>query len=247
MKNKYSECYVKEIDNNLSIDKLDRFCDGTNHLTKYINSLYCPECKKAKLTYTGKTYRACSYLSRIPSSKHRENCSYNFDVINNKIYKRKLQEFKPEKAQSMLNTAINLLKPNGIELNEDNDLIIYDNKKTSNHLGSRIAYQAYRENFSRVEYNPNKLCLYYGKVKMKIVEKEDKNDNKKIYKFIYIYVNNKGKGSFLPYIDFDYNMIDENKYYYLAFFATMKKNDWKYLNYYILDNSKKYFYIEECK
>lgn len=244
---KYSECYVKDLDQNLSIDDLENFCDSTNHLTKYSNSLFCPECKVAKLSYTGETYRTRSYLSAIDVYTHGE-CSYKYETINdNKEYVKAVQFFKPEKAQSMLNSAINILKPGGATLDDINNMVIELNeKKIKKSLSTtKKRYQANKRSFRYTIYEPNIMYLYYGKVFLKIIERNNKKSDKKL-RFVQIYAKHKYIGDFLPYIGFDYEIIKNQTEYYLAFFGYAKGLSGKYINFYILDNSKKYLYIEEC-
>lgn len=235
---KYRECYVKDLDKNMPIEELDQYCDNTNHLVEYSNCLYCPECKEAKLAYTGKTNRANSYLSAINVNTHID-CSYKYRTAPSKAYKKKVESFSEEKSRTMLNSAINLIKPRGAS-NEDRKNLIIETANTlikNNKKSSSTRYQANRQNLSTAKFDSSVLRLYYGKVKLKKFKKEN-------YSYIHIYIKSRMVGSIYPYRNFDFDIIKEESMYYLAFFGFMKQKD-QFLNYHILNNDKKYFYIEK--
>lgn len=235
---KYSECYVKDLNENMTIEDLSRYCDNTNHLLRYSNCLYCPECKEAKLAYTGKTYRTKAYLSAINVDTHVK-CSYKYRVVPNKTYIKKVVTFSEEKARSMLNSAVNLIKPRGASNEDRKNLVIEieDAKTINDKKGTSIRYQANRQNLSTAKYDSGVLRLYYGKVKLRKFENEK-------YSFIHIIIDNIVVGSIRPYRNFDFSVIEEDARYYLSFFGHMSQNG-KYLNYRILNDNGKYFYIEK--
>ncbi|MHD0396396.1 hypothetical protein ACY2DA_00715 [Staphylococcus simulans] len=61
-----------------SIDVLNKEAEENDgNIGVYKGKIFCPECKKAHLSYTNKTEKRSSFLSAINVDEHLKGCAYS--------------------------------------------------------------------------------------------------------------------------------------------------------------------------
>lgn len=154
-------------------------------ISKYRDKMLCPECKKAKLSFTHKTSGARAYLSTFPTSNHKEGCSYNYDLASNRAVKQFVATLTPEQVHDRLEAMLNKLLPGAIRDNrnafndeKENPLVI--------NIGARI-HQSNRRAIRRKSMNgwfdkadEDNMFLFFGKVRLSVEERETKKGKRYI-------------------------------------------------------------------
>lgn len=156
------------------LDEVQELYEKNNGDISYFQGgMRCPECKEAFLSFTHKTSRCREYLSKEPSSRHLDNCSYNYDYASKKQiieYVKTMTDAQiKDKLESALNMLINRKTSTDININSqvqrDNPLII-----KSYNGGNSIQRTIPRKSLSLwldKEYE-GKVFIFYGKVKLKV-------------------------------------------------------------------------------
>lgn len=151
----------------------ERYEKNNGNISYFQESMRCPECKEAILSFTRKTSSRREYLSKEPSSSHLDNCSYNYNYASKKQIIEYVETMNDaqikDKLESALNMLINRETSTDININSqaqrDNLLII----KSSNG-GNSIQRTIPRKSLSLwldKEYE-GKVFIFYGKVKLKV-------------------------------------------------------------------------------
>ena len=114
-------------------------CSGD--ISKFKNQMFCPECKKAKLSFTHRTSFKRAFLSKKRSSDHVEGCSFIHDSASKRDILEYIKQLSTNQIQDRLEAALNQLllkksKADNDASNEckDNPLVI----KVDNPRGSGI-------------------------------------------------------------------------------------------------------------
>lgn len=79
------------------------------NIQSYVDDMYCPECKKAILTYVHETHNRRAHLRKIPSSSHENGCSYNHEYASNKVMKDYVEFMSDEQMNDMIHSILNML------------------------------------------------------------------------------------------------------------------------------------------
>lgn len=154
-------------------------------ISKYRDKMLCPECKKAKLSFTHKTSGTRAYLSTFPTSNHEEGCSYNYDLASNRAVKQFVATLTPEQVHDRLEAMLNKLLPGAIR---DNKNAFNDEKENPLviNIGARIP-QSNRRAIRRKSMNgwfdkadEDNMFLFYGKVRLSVEERETKKGKRYI-------------------------------------------------------------------
>lgn len=156
------------------LDEVQELYEKNNGDISYFQGgMRCPECKEAFLSFTRKTSRCREYLSKEPSSRHLDNCSYNYDYASKKQIIEYVETINEDQIQDKLESALNMLMnrytSTDININNqaqnDNPLII-----KSFNGGNSIQRTIPRKSLSMWldrEYK-GKVFIFYGKVKLKV-------------------------------------------------------------------------------
>lgn len=154
-------------------------------ISKYRDKMLCPECKKAKLSFTHKTSGTRAYLSTFPTSNHEEGCSYNYDLASNRAVKQFVATLTPEQVHDRLEAMLNKLLPGSIR---DNKNAFNDEKENPLviNIGAR-PHQSNRRAIRRISMNgwfdkadEDNMFLFYGKVRLSVEERETKKGKRYI-------------------------------------------------------------------
>lgn len=156
------------------LDEVQELYEKNNGDISYFQGdMKCPERKEAFLSFTRKTSRCCEYLSKEPSSRHLDNCSYIYDYASKKQIIEYVETINEDQIQDKLESALNMLMnrytSTDININSqaqnDNPLII-----KSFNGGNSIQRTIPRKSLSMwldKEYK-GKVFIFYGKVKLRV-------------------------------------------------------------------------------
>ena len=154
--------------------------------------MYCPECRMAGLAFHHKTKKKREYLSKLPSSNHKNGCSYINEYASKNAIIEYVKSLDEEQIQDKLESALNMLIPkentdikcNDIENKNavENPLVIKKNIKGKTEYKTIPRKSIYTWFDKQFEGCP---ALFYGIVRMKIRHVNSKKNAK--YYVIEIY------------------------------------------------------------
>ena len=206
----FEEFYYLQEDKIYDIDVVEEYVARNNgEIGKYEGNMYCPECREAILAFWRKTSKKRAHLKRIPSSKHRETCSYNYEYVSSKRVKEYVDSLTYNEIQDKLNSILNMLckqhrpkaemvdNSDGDNTQKQNPMLIVERKENADVL--RVLRRK-RLNAWIDKSDGEGFTVFYGKVKLGISKKA------KI---------NKDTGE--PYT-----------FYFLEIFTQNRQGEWKY-------------------
>ena len=199
----FEEFYYKIKDDIWDIDIVSDYAethDGT--IGEFSGNMFCPECKKAELTFVHKTSKRRAYLRRNQSSQHEVGCSYNYDYASRRTVKQYVDSLSYEEIQDKLSSFMRLLCNNKkrhvdkLDINSvlkdvPNPMLIPEKSHTNNVLK---ALRRKRLNSWIDESDGEDFCVFYGKVKLQVTEKEKKGkvpEDSYKYNLLQVYTKNK--------------------------------------------------------
>lgn len=146
--------------------------ENNGDISKYRHKMYCPECKRAKLSFTHKTSNRREFLSKIPSSDHTNGCSFNYNPVTKNEIKKVTETLSDAQIQDRLEAALNQLLPkkaneSSVILHEveANPFIIDVQNKNDKIVRKSIPRKSINAWFKKFE--ENKIYIFYGRVKFK--------------------------------------------------------------------------------
>ena len=155
------------------------------------------------LSFIHKTTKKRAHLRRMPSSKHNDSCSYNYEYASSKKVKEYVDSLTYNEIQDKLNSMLNMLcrqqKPDDMKTINNNDrdsitqnpMIIVERRENTNVLRAlrRKNLNVYIDKSDGEDFS-----VFYGKVKLDICEKTNINkDTGEKYTFylLEIFTHNK--------------------------------------------------------
>ena len=206
----FEEFYYLSEDRNCDIDVVEEYVVKNNgNIGKYEGNMYCPECREAVLAFWRKTSKKRAHLKRIPSSKHEETCSYNYEYASSKRVKEYVDSLTYNEIQDKLNSILNMLckkhrtniekdtGDDGKNVKEQNPMLIVERKENTNVLR---ALRRKRLNAWIDKSDGEDFAVFYGKVKLDVREKTKESEDTG----------------------------ETFTYYLLEIFTKNKKGEWKY-------------------
>lgn len=182
----FEEFYYLQEDKICDIDIVEEYVTKNNgNIGKYEGNMFCPECREAVLAFWRKTSKRRAHLKRIPSSKHREKCSYNYEYASSKKVKEYVDSLSYNEIQDKLNSILNMLckqhrtdivkavDGNGDNTKKQNPMLIVERKENTDILR---ALRRKRFNAWIDKSDGEDLSVFYGKVKLDIREKTKENE-----------------------------------------------------------------------
>ncbi|MDO5089591.1 MAG: hypothetical protein Q4D53_07385 [Leptotrichiaceae bacterium] len=159
-------------------------------ISKYKGSMFCPECKKAELSFTHKTSSRREFLSKLPTSSHVEGCSYINDYASKKELRKYVKSLTDDQIQDRLESALNSLFNKQNQLNkeimnssENNPFVIeHVNINTGVSQRKAIPRKSIKSWFDKAY--EGEVYIFYGRVKLEVKEISKKENNKTYYKLI---------------------------------------------------------------
>lgn len=200
----FEEFYSKKNDDILDIDIVADYAERHDgDVSPFLGDMFCPECEQAELSFVHKTSKRRAHLRKLPSSNHVDGCSYNYEYASKGTVKKYVDSLNYGEIQDKLNAIMNMLcrehntRKTAIHNNHslitkvENPMLIPEQKEQTNILK---ALRRIRLNGWIDKSDGEDFCVFYGKVKLKVVEKEKISDvPEKTYKYylLYIYTQNK--------------------------------------------------------
>ena len=214
------------------INEIEEYSDKhNNEINHYYGKIFCPEYKKAELSFVHKTNFKRAHLRTKPKSLHDEECSYNYEYANSKTVKEYLSSLSKEQIEDKLQSMMNMLfkvKRNDRVINEysvidkklKNPFIIV-NKNKENRLNTirKKSLNTWIDESDTME-----LSIFYGGVKLKSEEKVKKNSDEK-YNLLEIYTYSKKNKKWCCratiYRGNIKDKVDYNKEYYISMIGNL--------------------------
>lgn len=236
----FDEFYYSTKDDVLDIDLITRYVDSHNgSIGEYDGKMFCPECRMAELNYVRKTSGRREHLRRCPTAKHIHNCSYNYEYASRKLVKSYITSLSNDKIQDKLNSIINMLCRPVRNIGEENNGE-YPNNIINNPMvikkkeGKEGISKSLRRKQIKVwidESNCGEYFVFYGKVKLKVVEKESKIHQSR-YNLLEICIPNNRVDGELRFRTSLYrgqikDGIKEDTMYYIAIIGQVGKKSWQ--------------------
>lgn len=183
----FEEFYYLTEDRICDIDIVEEYVTANDgNIGKFAGNMLCPECKEAILAFWRKTSERRAHLKRIPSSKHKDECSYNYEYAPSKKVKMYVDSLTYNEIQDKLNSILNMLcnqhRANNKNLKNidknnyrtQNPMLISERKESTDILR---ALRRKRLNAWIDESDGKDFTVFYGKVKLDIYEKTKKDEN----------------------------------------------------------------------
>lgn len=173
----FDKFYYKKDDSIRDLSEIQEEYEKNNgDISKYRGYIFCPECKKAELSFTHKTSKKRAFLSKLPTSNHKEDCSYKYDSANSIEIREFIDTLGEDKIKDRLEATLNKLLPKETKGNlretekfEINLLVILKKEKNSKHyIKKTIPQRALSIPFCIEE--KDKVFIFYGTVKLEINE-----------------------------------------------------------------------------
>ncbi|MEK4198455.1 hypothetical protein [Cytobacillus sp. FSL K6-0265] len=204
--------------------------------TPFEEAMFCPECEKAELFLVRETSGRRAHLKKKPSSSHEDNCSYIYDYASRKTIQNYVKGLTNCQIQEKLNSIMHMLfkvknqKPNILtnnnisnSKNSSSPMLIPEVRKDVIELKSlrRKSLSSWID-----ETDGTDLYLFYGDVKLEIVEKEKVNVDGDSYKYYLLNLwtlNKNGEWKYRTQIYRGRNkdIIDINKVYRIAMIGNL--------------------------
>ncbi len=139
------------------------------------NTLFCPECKQAKLKFTSATSQRNAFLSTWPGDVHSPNCDYGFESASKReiceYYTMLTDDQIQDKLEACMNHFFRLnIAVTHLELYNDikNNPIILTNLETGH--PKRLLTRSLKSVVMRDDDMLDTPILFYGKAKLEIKE-----------------------------------------------------------------------------
>lgn len=236
----FNEFYFTQTNRIHEVEEINNYVSNNDgSYSPYQGKMRCPECYQAELSYTHKTTRSRAYLSRIPSSQHKKECSYNFSYATNKEVSKYFENLSPNQIENKLSSMINFLcqenRPKSIAnliSNVDQHPMVV-NVQDNPKIGTRRVLKRKKLSGYIDKSFGNDLHIFYGKVKLSCEEKNGKDSSGKLYKYYILTLktlnkNNEWKFRATIYRGSIKDEIDENLIYNIAIIGNLDFS-YKYL------------------
>ena len=189
----FEEFYYDKTQNICSVNLVTEYAEKHNgDYSPYREHMLCPECQEANLFFVNKTSKRRAHLKRLPSSAHKDDCSYNYEYASKNLVEKFVNDLTYNEIQDKLDAMITFLNKHKTDNNliygkereflksKDNPMLIPDKRKKIIDLKSirrkRLTGWIGKE-------VGTDLHLFYGTVKLEVTEKEKINDNNEKYKY----------------------------------------------------------------
>ena len=159
----YESCFVKGQGKIVPVEYIQQFYEIHGNIDMYYGNMYCPECKKAELSFTHKTRERRAFFSKKKTSMHTSMCSFNFEYASREEiieYVRCVKNVK-DRLESVLNMLNNYeVKDDGIT---DDAESVSRNPFVIINRGGRVRKCIPRKSlWGDISGLENKLMIYYG-------------------------------------------------------------------------------------
>ena len=236
----FDEFYYLTKNENRDLIELAKYVnDNGNKLGPYEGNMFCPECREAELYFVHRTSRVREHLRRCPTSKHNDNCTYNYQYASKHTVTEVINSMTHNEVEDKLNSIINMLfktsrqKKNSTDdgitaITKSNPMMIYQTKSAD-----RVVRVLRRKklNVWVDDEDVGNAFVFYGKVKLEVEARERKLKNRpsKYYCLKVYNVNEKGELIFRTslYRGEIKDNISVDDLYYIAIIGCIGKKGWQ--------------------
>ena len=251
---KFDEFYFKDENRILDINIIKEYArKNDGNIKKYQDRIFCPECKKARLTFVN-GYNS-QYLRATRIKEHEESCTYNYEYEEDKIVREYINNLDGMKIKNKLISVINILNKEQISKNdsktnsfmkiEKNPFIIQEGKER------KVKSIRIKKISSNIDDEDNeKICLLYGEAKINNVKNENKKEKTTFYTLQLSTYDLKNK-IWKVKLSVNYNKkidVDRDAIYYIAMIGEINiniRNERKYINVKLIKNAIIYKKIDK--
>lgn len=231
----FQEFYYNKTSSMVGVEVVANYAIYHENTDIYDGEMYCPECRAAKLSFVNQTYLRKAHLRRLKSSSHIDGCSYNYPRASKRTIQKHFAALSYEQIQDKLNAMLHLLfkntpkenpAPKPVEFPLKNPMLLKTLKKQKTEIESlrRKRLGAWIEDFDIDEY-----FVFYGKVKLKSIEKEKIGSTDK-YNILEVYnVDKTGNSKFRTSL-FRGSLVDkvkEDDLYNIAIVGKIGSKGWQ--------------------
>lgn len=169
----FEECYFSTLGHCISVKQIERDIEQCRENTaKYQQTIFCPECRQARLSFVSKTSKRKSYLRAIDINEHK-NCSYIYEYAEKKQVVEYFKELSDGQVQDKLNAMLNMLcKQDSItpshhnqETGSDNNPMLITVTDNSNAHSYRTIRRKSLHGWLEVN-DKEQWYVFYGQVKL---------------------------------------------------------------------------------
>lgn len=173
MSKRYEACFCKTFRKIVPVEDVQQYYELHGGIDGYYGNMYCPECKKAELSFTHKTREKRAFFSRKKTSAHTPGCSFNFEYASREEIIEYVQRVRNIKDR--LESVLNLLNDYEAKIDEitdapksstKNPFIIANREKTVRRCIPRKSL------WGDLRGSENKLMIYYGEGILENIEKD---------------------------------------------------------------------------
>lgn len=212
----------------------DLYTSNNGDISYYKGYIFCPECNQAELRFTHRTSSRRAFLSKLPSSQHKKECSYIYDYATKTELEVYVKSLRASQIKDRLESALNLLFPNKKTFSADRFL---ENDSNPFVLEKKhgVGSPSIKRSIPRKSLNSwfdwemeHQIFIFYGKVKLHVEQIIGKtaSNGAPLYKLI---VKIKRNQDWIYrtkiYRGITKDAIDENQVYALAIFGHIEFHD----------------------
>lgn len=190
----FEEFYYIKTGKNCNVkDVVDYANNNHGDYTPFEGAMFCPECEKAELFLVRETSGRRAHLKKKPSSSHDDTCSYIYDYASRTTIQNYVKGLTNSKIQEKLNSIMHMLFK---VKNQKPNILINNNISNSKNNSSPMLIPEVKKDVIELKSLRRKslsswidvsdgtdLYLFYGEVKLEVVEKEKVNDGGESYKY----------------------------------------------------------------
>ncbi|WGE33961.1 hypothetical protein NYR61_10925 [Actinobacillus genomosp. 1] len=214
-------------------------------LARYKGNLFCPECRKARLSFVSKTNNRVAHFRMTQNQQHKDGCSYIHEYATKDIVTEYVKDLTEKQIENKLNAIMNMLCKSDAravnqsvnsEKNKNNPMVIHISQNNTNHSLRRKSLSGW------LDVDEKQLYVFYGKVKLAFEKKNGKCGDFYILHIKTKNSNNEWKNKVNLTSSRIFENINENSIYRIAMIGSLNK---KYMKISLLKNSIIYEVIQE--
>lgn len=238
MSKTFEVAYFVSENKKISIWKIaNQIENNREELTRYKGNLFCPECRKAKLSFVSKTNNRVAHFRMTQNEQHENGCSYAHEYATKDILTEYVNNLTDQQIEDKLNSIMNFLCKRNINAESQSD-------NSGNNMNNPMIIHVAKDNINRslrrkslsgwLDVNEQQLYVFYGKVKLAFEKKTGKNRD-----FYVLYIktknrDNEWKNKVNLISSKTFININENTIYRIAMIGSLNK---KYMRISLLRNS----------
>lgn len=242
----FEEAYFINEDRKISIRTVaNQIENDRDKSATYKGNLFCPECRKAKLSFVSKTNNRVAHFRKTQNEQHQDSCSYIHEYADNNIVTEYVKNLTNRQIEDKLNAIMNMLcKRNVNTINQSDN----SGQSMSNPMVIHIAKNNITRSFRRkslsgwLDVDEKQLYVFYGEAKLAVEKKTGQYGDFYVLRIKTENRNNEWKDKVNLTSSKVFENINENSIYRIAMIGSLNK---KYMRISLLRNSMIYEVAQE--